>query len=323
MASDSDDLEPIDPSTARELFLDHKATECSDSTVRNHRYAMKYFVIWCEREDIENLNELTGRDLHEFRLWRKKDGDLSPISLRNNMSTIRVFLQWAASIEAVPEDLYQKVMVPRVRGEDRRRDETLDSETAQQILDHLAKYHYASLQHVIFAVLWETGMRIGAAVSLDVDDVDVEGQVIHLVHRPEQGTTLKNGKGGERPIAIRPELATLLNEYIQHTRDDVTDEYGREPLFTTPTTRRMRSSLRRVIYRVTAPCFRDEECPDCEQDTEKKCPEAVSPHAIRRGSITHFLREDVPIEIVGDRMNVSRDVLEEHYNKRSEKIKLE
>jgi hypothetical protein len=49
----------------------------------------------------------------------------------------------------------------------------------------------------------------------------------------------------------------------------------------------------------------------------------VSPHAIRRGSITHFLTEDVPTEVVSDRMNVSRDVLEQHYDRRSEEVKLE
>jgi hypothetical protein len=49
----------------------------------------------------------------------------------------------------------------------------------------------------------------------------------------------------------------------------------------------------------------------------------VSPHAIRRGSITHFLSEDVAAEVVGDRMNVSRKVLEKHYDKRSEEVKLE
>lgn len=49
----------------------------------------------------------------------------------------------------------------------------------------------------------------------------------------------------------------------------------------------------------------------------------MSPHAIRRGSITHYLSEDVPVEVIGDRMNVSRDVLDKHYDKRSEDVGLE
>jgi len=84
-----------------------------------------------------------------------------------------------------------------------------------------------------------------------------------------------------------------------------------------------RSTLRNVVYRTTAPCFRDDPCPDCTGTSDSKCPEAVCPHTIRRGSITHHLTQDVPVEVVGDRMDVSRDVLNKHYDKRSEDVKLE
>jgi integrase len=245
------------------------------------------------------------------------------MTLRTQMSGLRVFLEWAGSIEAVAENLSQKVLLPRVPREQRRRTEMLDSERAQEILDHLAKFHYASIEHAVFTVFWETGMRLGAVVSLDVGAVDLEDEVFHLVHRPDQGTTLETGKRGERPIAIWPQLATLLEDYIENTRSAVTDEHGREPLFTASSTRRHRTSIRRIIYRVTAPCVQGKQCPDCADDPDLPCPEAVNPHAIRRGSITHFLTEDVPIQIVGDRMDVSRKVLEEHYDKRSEEIKLE
>lgn len=78
-----------------------------------------------------------------------------------------------------------------------------------------------------------------------------------------------------------------------------------------------RTTMRRLVYRVTSPCFRNETCPDC-LGRSSKCLEAVSLHAIRRGSITHFLSQDVPVEIVGDRMDVSRDVLDKHYDQRTE-----
>lgn len=40
MTTDKDDLEPLDPETGTKLFLEHKATDCTDSTVQNHRYRM-------------------------------------------------------------------------------------------------------------------------------------------------------------------------------------------------------------------------------------------------------------------------------------------
>lgn len=106
-------------------------------------------------------------------------------------------------------------------------------------------------------------------------------------------------------------------------REDSEDEFGRDPPLATEHGRITRSSIRRIIYRVTSPCYRGAECPRCEGRKGVKCPEAVSPHSIRRGSITHFLANDVPAEIVSDRMNVGQRILDEHYDGRSEDVKLE
>ncbi len=323
MAATTDKLEPIEPERAQELYLKHKATECTEATVQSHKYQTNQFVRWCTEKDLDNLNELTGRDLHEFRLWRQEDGDLKKISLNMEMSTLRVFLRWCGSIEAVPQGLCEKVMVPSVRAEDERRDESLDADLAQDILGYLGRFHYASVEHVVFALLWETGIRIGAAHSLDVGDFHPQEERLDLVHRPDQGTHLKNGTGGERPIALSTELTEWIEEYLGNIRNEVRDEYDRRPLITTTHGRMVRTTIRRSIYRVTAPCFRNEPCPGCSGKSRGKCDEAVSPHAIRRGSITHFLTNDVPVEVVGDRMNVSRDVVDKHYDKRSEKVKLE
>lgn len=323
MDSGTTELEPIDPRTAQQLFLDHKETECTESTVRNHRYHTNEFVAWCEENDIDNLNDLTGRDLQALRLWRKESGDINLMTLNNYMCSLRVFIKWCGSIETVPENLYDKVMVPRVSPDDQQAEDTLDAETAKEILAYLSTFHYASVEHAVLGLLWESGMRLGAAHGVDVDDVDLAEEQLQLVHRPSEGTTLKNGSGGERPIAITADFADVLDAYIERIRKDVPDDHGRDPLFTTSHGRMSRTSIRRIVYKVTAPCFRNEPCPDCTETLSGQCPEAVNPHAVRRGSITHYLTQDIPVEVVSDRMNVSRDVFDKHYDQRTEQVKLE
>lgn len=194
MSTERNDLEPIDPRTAQELYLDHKSVDCTEATVRNHRYRVNHFIRWCDQEGVDNLNDLTGRDVQRYKLWRKEDGNLNNISLKGQMSTLRVFLKWAAAIDAIPGDLYDKIMIPRVPPEETKRDEMLAADDAQKILAHLSKYRYASVDHVLMALLWETGMRIGGLNSLDVDDVNTDEKYLLLEHRPEEGTRLKNGK---------------------------------------------------------------------------------------------------------------------------------
>jgi len=273
MTTNRDDLEPLAPADAYELFIDHKETTCVSATVRNYRYRLQYFVQWCEQQGIDNLNDLSGRDIQQFRLWRKNSKDLAPMTLRNHLSSLRVFLKWCGSIEAVPENLYDKILIPKVAHGERQSDAMLEAETAKEILEYLSTYHFASIEHVGLALLWETGIRIGAAESIDLDDVRFADEAIEIRHRPDQGTTLKNGKSGERPIAITTELTTLLDEYVTTHRHDVTDDYDLDPLLTTRNGRMNKNTLRRIIYKVTAPCFRDDPCPDCESTSGRPCPD--------------------------------------------------
>jgi hypothetical protein len=69
-------------------------------------------VRWCGEHDIENLNDLTVRDLHEFRLWRKSDDDLNTVTMQTQMSTLCVLINWCRSIEAVDPNLHDKILIP-------------------------------------------------------------------------------------------------------------------------------------------------------------------------------------------------------------------
>jgi site-specific recombinase XerC len=187
MESRTSELEPIDPRTAQQLFLDHKETECTESTVRNHRYHTNESVAWCEENDVDNLNDLTGRDFQALRLWRKESGDINLMTLNNYMCSLRVFIKWCGSIEAVPKNLYDKEMVPRVSPDDQQAEDTLDAETAKEVLEYLSTFHYASVEHAMLGLLWESGMRIGAANGLDVDDVDVAEEQYNSSTGPAKG----------------------------------------------------------------------------------------------------------------------------------------
>lgn len=155
-------LEPIEPRTAKKLYLREKATEASDSTVKAHDYRLRHFVRWCDEKDLDNLNDLTGRLLKEYRLWRTEEGSLNKVTVKTQMDTLRVFIRWCEAIDAVEMDLSEKVQSPTLDTGDNQRDAILDAEEAEAILEYLSTYHYASFGHALMATLWEAPTRAQA-----------------------------------------------------------------------------------------------------------------------------------------------------------------
>jgi integrase len=326
------ELEPIDPETALELYIAEKETAVADATVYSHESRLGFFVEWCDERDIENLNELTGRRLQEFRLWRRNVGDLTKVSEKTQMDTVRVFVKWLESIDAVEQDLHLKVRSPDVTPRENSRDVMLDIEDAETLLAYLERYEYASIRHVTATVLWHTMIRMGAARGLDVEDYDPEEQSLRLRHRPETDTPLKNKRRGERIIALSNEVCLVLDDWLREQRPDRRDEYGRNPLLATNYGRVHTGTIRGYCYQVTRPCEYGQECPhdrnpeECEATDNahaSRCPSSLSPHPFRRGAITHYLHSDVPETAVSDRANVTTDVIDQHYDQRSEKEKME
>ncbi|POG54857.1 tyrosine-type recombinase/integrase [Haloferax marisrubri] len=328
-------LEPIDPPTAVEMYLQEREPEVSEATLKAHRYRLNHLIRWCEAvEEIDNLNNLTGRKLHHYRLWRREDGDLSNVTVKTQMDTVRVFIRFCERIDAVRPNLSESVVSPSLSDGENQRETILTSEAATEILNRLERFEYASFNHTLLILLWRTGMRLGAARGLDIQDYDAPRMRLKLQHRPEHDTPLKNGRDGERLIALRPDTCEVLSDWVEHRRRDVTDEYGRDPLFTTAQGRASRTTIRETVYRLTRPCEYTGECPhgreieSCEamntrRKAASKCPSSVSPHDVRRGSITHFLSRDVPEKVVSDRMNVGQQVLSKHYDQRTEEQKVE
>lgn len=326
-------LEPLAPEDAVEQYLASRTHDASKSTIQNHRYRLKQFTKWAEQQEpaFDNMNGLTGRKAERFKNWRIAECDVNPVTLEQHLRTFRVFVRWCESVDAVTEGVAEKILIPRVSRGEKVREEFVDRETAVEIIDYLCKYEWASTPHIVFHLLWHTGCRRGALYSLDLSDWHSSEGYLSFRHRPETDTPLKLGDDGERNVTIADDrLAEALDDHVRRNRHDVTDEHGRDPLLTSRQGRLSANSIQRYVYMATRPCYYADKCPhnrspeECE-GTESgyysRCPSSLSPHPIRRGAITAHLNGDVPKEIASERMSVSVDTLEEHYDARSKEEK--
>ncbi len=222
-------LEPLKPAKAMSLYLDSRSDELADRSLELHEKHVRSFVEWCDENGIENMNDVTARTVHEYQLSIKEGFKQSTLSLY--LGTVRQFVRFCEGIDAVTPDVSERIVLP---DRDRQaRTETLEEEEATAILSYLRRYHYASRSHALMAVMWHTGIRTGTVQGLDVRDFEAERERLRIQHRPETDTPLKNGKSAERYIALSVDVSEVLADYIEENRHSVTDEHGREPLFTT------------------------------------------------------------------------------------------
>jgi len=326
------DLEPLAPSEAVEMYLHNRESELADESYRKQSQRLRSFLDFCHEADIENLNNLTGRDIYRFRIWRKQGNEqyepVKPITVRANLATLRTFLGFCENIDAVPDNTKQKVELPNVENE--TNDELLEPDRADEILTYLERYEYAKRVHVMFSILWQTAARLGAVRSLDLGDFDHDDSCLMFRHRPETDTPIKNKEDGERDVFVDDYYASVIEEYIDVHRHDVMDKYGREPLLTTQHGRATTSTLRKDCYRYTLPCTigscpHDRDPDTCEwvaRDQLGKCPSSRSPHRLRTGSITDHRNRGVPAELASDRVDATIKTIEKFYDKRSKRERM-
>jgi site-specific recombinase XerD len=72
--------EHIDPEEAFTLYLRDREKELADATLDSYRYRLKRFVEWCRENKLDNLHDLSGRDLFRFKQYRSKD--INSVSLK-------------------------------------------------------------------------------------------------------------------------------------------------------------------------------------------------------------------------------------------------
>jgi integrase len=323
-------LEPTTPREAVEDYIEDIRRELAATTIANHRYRLEQFIEWTDETGITNMNSITGRKLQDFKNWKRDS--VAKVTLKNHLSTLRQFIEFCEDTNSVPTGVGRKIRLPTMQLGDDVDDTFLMAKEADRILDYCKKYEYATLRHTVFYILWHTGMRSGALRGLDVSDFDTHNGLLSIRHRPETDTPLKNKERTERDVVIAEKVTSVIKDHLDMHHPYVDDDHGRTPLVGTNNGRMEQTTLQRNIYTLTRPCHHTNKCPhdrdlqECEAtsyNTASKCPTSVSPHALRKGAVTQHRKKEVPKEVASERMDMSGNVLDKHYDKRTEREKAE
>lgn len=333
----SSSLKSIAPDEAVNRYLETRMSEVAESTLAGYERSLSVFTDFCEQSRIENLNNLSGRDVDDYRIYRRQESSdkvdtLSTKTMRDEMYLLRDFLDYLEDIEAVEQGLSGMVRIPELADGDGIKDRFISPDRVDSIISFLEDFNYASPEHVVWVVVCTTGRRPGGIYGLNLEHLYLDRDEPYIDFSHSEDLRLKNGIKSNTEVNIPTDVAEVLRDYIENVRIGAEDKNG-QPLLTTSMGRLSRSTMRRYFYKYTRPCQIGKECPhdkdpdacDAANDINQasKCPSTEPPYSSRHGHITALLKAGCPINVVSRRCDVSREIIEKHYDERSSAEKRE
>lgn len=329
-------LDSLDQPTLSELFdrfLSRRENR-SPATRSQYKRTIPHFVEYAEDNSVTFPSGISTElvDGYVDTLESESNADATTLTYTKN---VRGWLRWLAKRDHCDETVYRILDKDELGLSPKARDVALPESEAAGIVGKLRQQRRGSPMHALIELLWNAGPRIGGVRSLDIRDFDSDENTIRIRHRPESGTRLKNGSeddgtpgDGERNIQVSDRVVEALTCYIETERPNVTDEYGREPLFATSQGRASRSTLRRWVYEATSCRWterhgEESHCSGSCSPDSNVCAHSYYPHAIRRGSIVNHLSGGLRLDLASQRFNVSPRTLQKHYDPRSKERRKE
>lgn len=175
----------------------------SKATIKGYRITLNMLKNYVEgnRNSKVYLEELKGSDIESFFNYLKTRGNTTATTATHQVK-INAFFRYAAEQKWIEEDI-SKVMLKIKRKSAPR--EYLSPEELELMMKKINN----PMMRVFLKTLYNTGLRLNEALSLETNDVDFEKQEI----------LVRNGKGGKnRKIPISNKLEVILTEYFENIR---------------------------------------------------------------------------------------------------------
>ena len=78
-----------------EYIEEKKHGDESQQAIANYEYRLQPFLAFCEKYGFEKARDLTARRVGQYKKERVNEDGLSPVTLGQQMRTLRDFLRWS------------------------------------------------------------------------------------------------------------------------------------------------------------------------------------------------------------------------------------
>lgn len=301
-------VEPI------EAFLTHLSDqECSPNTAKAYAHDLRDFFEYLEHRALE-WQKVGFDDVAAFKPWLRMPPDArrgrvsvlptvsahcSESSINRKLAAVLSFYRFhrrhgvpvsdtisgasrAVSTRTTWQPFLAHVSPRRVQRSDLKlrmpesRPRTIGREDAQHIIDSCLHLR----DRFLFALLYDSGIRIGEALGLRHEDIQTGDQTVEI--RARQNANGARAKTWGRVVPVSPALLRLHAEYLFEEYGDTDSDYVFISLWSTNPGRALTyTAVNDLVIR-----------------TRKRTGIHFTPHMFRHTYATRLLRSGVPAEIV-------------------------
>jgi integrase/recombinase XerC len=223
-----------------------------------------------ERE--RGLLEAGLADLRRFLAPERGSPRIAPATLARRIAAVRSFYGWCVERDLLSVSPAARLRPPRVP---RRAPRFLDVDEAARVVEHPSQSGRLGLRNrALLELLYGAGLRVGEAVALDRDDLDLDRRLVHV----------RAGKGDrDRVVPFGPPCAEALHTWLAERG---TPREG-EAVFVNNRGGRLSS---RSAWRIARDAGAMNGIPD------------VHPHALRHSCATHLMGAGADLRAIQEQL---------------------
>jgi len=185
-------------------FLDYRKTIycASEQTLKSNRTDLNLFQHFICNQNHQTIN---GKAVMAFQFHLKNDRDNIGGSINRKIFTLRSYSHFLRLMDVPQSDNLPFYDVLKIRQGYRNRPNALSKHQVKSLFQSMDRQTILGIRdYAIYALMYQTGLRVGEVHSLNIDSVDLENQQLHVI-----------GKGNKRrQLHLTDEICQILSEYL-------------------------------------------------------------------------------------------------------------
>ncbi len=180
-------------------FIRHLEFErrLSNLTCKHYRRDIKALAEYCDQCDVSDWKQLDSGHVRAFAAACYRKG-LSARSIQRRLSAARTFYRYLLREKHVKKNPVVAVSAPK---SGKRLPGNLDADRMARLLDISGKEPIVARDRAILELLYSSGLRLGELIDLDLGDVDLADQTVHVTGKGNKDRIVPVGRQARQAIS--------------------------------------------------------------------------------------------------------------------------